>query len=261
MDQKIVNFVKKVVPHDIRIFFRKLNWKRHYILQNLFQAQKPKVYCPIAKREFKAFVRLQNELITPTNGARARQRLVWHFIENKLAILNRNAKLLHVAPEHAFYQVFKNQKNLTYVAGDKMVDGYSNQKGVQNIDLTKLSFPDNEFDFVLCNHVLEHIPDDGAAMSEIYRVLKSQGTAIITVPINESFEKTYENPSITSPKDRKEHFGQWDHVRWYAPDIKDRLEKHGFTVEMNRYGKEFSTEAFERFGFCNDIIVVAHKKP
>jgi len=260
MKQKIINFGKKIIPYDIRIFLRKVNWERYYIQQTLFSGStQEKVYCPIAKKEFKAFVKISNELITPSNGARKRHRLVWHFLENEMDILSGHSKILHVAPELPFYEIFSKQENLIYVPGDKMVEGYSNQKGIQNIDLTELEFEDNTFDFVICNHVLEHIPDDQKAMSEIFRVLNTGGKAIITVPINEKLRKTYENNSITTPKEREKHFGQWDHVRWYGPDIKNRMEKHGFEVEMNRYGAHFSESEFRRLGLCNDIIIIATK--
>lgn len=260
MDQTIVNLGKKIIPHNIRIFLRKVNWKRHYFIQNLFsKPNSNKVYCPIAKKEFKSFIKINHHLLTPSNGARERQRLIWHYLVHELHILDKPARILHVAPELPFLEILKRQKNLEYVAADKMVDGYSNQKGIENIDLTELKFDDASFDYVLCNHVLEHIPDDRAAISEIYRVMKMGGTGVITVPINEEFKETYEDNTITSPKERKKHFGQWDHVRWYAQDIKYRFEEVGFSVEMNRYSDNFSEAEFKKFGFCKDILIVLRK--
>ncbi len=113
---------------------------------------------------------------------------------------------------------------------------------------------------MICNHVLEHIPDDRQAMKEMFRALKSGGTGVITVPIDEQIASTYEDFSITSPKDRKQHFGQWDHVRFYGLDIESRLEEVGFEVEMCRYGATFSKEDYAKYGLCDDLIVVA-KKP
>ncbi|MFQ3577028.1 MAG: class I SAM-dependent methyltransferase [Cytophagales bacterium] len=68
------------------------------------------------------------------------------------------------------------------------------------------------FDGIICNHVLEHIPDDIAAMNEMYRLLKPGGIALITVPIDESKIETYENFSIVYPNESIKHFGQWNHV-------------------------------------------------
>jgi ubiquinone/menaquinone biosynthesis C-methylase UbiE len=42
-------------------------------------------------------------------------------------------------------------------------------------DICDLPFEDNQYDVILCNHVLEHIPDDTKAMQELYRVLKPGG--------------------------------------------------------------------------------------
>lgn len=261
MKQEIVNIAKRYIPNDIRVFLRWVNWRRFYIQQTLFISNSaPKVYCPIAKEEYKAFVKLKDDLMTPSNGARMRQRLVWLYLTQELGILTKKLKVLHVAPELSFIGILRNQENLAYIPGDKMVEGYSNQKGIKNIDLTDLEFEDNAFDHVICNHVLEHIPDDKAAISEMFRVLKPGGSAIITVPIDEKEERTYEDFTITLPKEREKHFGQWDHVRWYGLDIKDRFEKEGFDVDMNRYADKFSKEDYRKYGLCDDIIVIA-KKP
>ena len=260
MKQSIVNIGKRVIPQNIRVFFRKLNWKCHYLLQSaMINSSEKKVYCPIAKKEFKKFVNIGNDLITPSNGARGRQRLVWHYLENKIKILEGEIRILHTAPELSYFEVLSKLKNIDYVPGDKMAAGYSNQKGILNIDLTNLEFDDCSFDYFLSNHVLEHIPNDRKAMSEIFRVLKEGGVAVITVPINEKLDKTYEDPTIVTPRDRKKHFGQWDHVRWYGLDIKNKLEKIGFRVKMLKYGEQFSKKDFQRYGFKNDFIVEAQK--
>lgn len=67
------------------------------------------------------------------------------------------------------------------------------------------------FDAVVANHVLEHIPEDRKAMSEILRVLKPGGWAILQVSIEG--EETFEAPTITDPAVRERLFGQHDHVR------------------------------------------------
>ena len=258
--QKIVNTGKKLIPFGLRFFLRKLNWKRRYIQQLMMSGPLPhKVYCPIAKKEFKRFIKSGNDLLTPSNGAKSRQRLVWHYLENELDILNARLRLLHIAPELSYFQILNKQKNIDYIPGDKMVLGYSNQKGVNHIDLTDLTFDDLSFDCILANHVLEHISDDQKAMTEIYRTLKTNGICVITVPIDEKLDKTYENTTIVSPKDRKTHFGQWDHVRIYALDIKERFEQAGFKVEANHYSNHFSKQEKEKYGFNDGIIFVLRK--
>ncbi len=260
MKQRITNISKKIVPYDVRIFLRKLNWRIRYVIQSMLSGNESNpVYCPIAQCEFKRYVRIGNRKITPTNGARERHRLVWLYLTNELDILERNLQVLHISPELSYFQVFRRLKNLTYYAGDKMVEGYSNQKGIEHVDLTSLEFDNERFDIAICNHVLEHIPDDRKAMSEMYRVLKPGGTAIVTVPINENSVVTYEDASIVTPSERTLHFGQWDHVRYYGVDISERLIQVGFAVYAERYAEKYTVDEYDRFGLCNDIIFVCKK--
>ena len=97
-------------------------------------------------------------------------------------------------------------------------------------DITNIGFENNYFDFIMCNHVLEHVVDDSKAMSELYRVLKPGGTALLTVPLA---KELYEDYSIVKPERRVEHFGQWDHVRKYnLESFVKRLEMAGFSVTV-----------------------------
>ena len=259
MKQAIINISKKYIPHDVRLLLRRLNWKRLYVSQSLFNNGSAEVFCPIEERTYKRFIASKGDRLSPGNGAHSRQRLVWHFLKHRIGILSKPMQVLHIAPELAFMRILQQQKHLEYLPGDKMVAGYSDQKGVRNLDLTVLDLESDRFDLLICNHVLEHIPDDAAAMREMYRVLKKGGQAVITVPIDEKLPRTYEDPSISSPADRKKHFGQWDHVRFYSMDIEQRLERAGFQVEVVRYGREFTKEEYDRFGFCDDPIFVATK--
>ena len=259
LKQRIINLIKRLLPFDIRIFLRKLNWRRLYFQKSILNNKRFNYYCPIAKREFELFIKVRNNILSPSNGANSRQRLVWHYLENKLNILKKKYTLLHIAPELSYYENLSKCKNLTYIAGDKMVSGYSNQKGILNIDLTDLNYKNDFFDIIICNHVLEHIEEDKKAIFEMYRVLKKGGKAIITVPINEKLNSTYEDSSITNSSERIKHFGQWDHVRWYGLDIKERISKVGFDVEMNRYSNNFSKDDFKRLGLSKSIIIIANK--
>jgi SAM-dependent methyltransferase len=260
MEQTLVNLGKKYLPHDLRMALRRVNWKMSYIGQGLFSTAPPGgVHCCIADRDFHHFIQRKGDLLSPSNGAHGRQRLVWHFLKEEIGILRKPMRVLHVAPEVAFMEILREQPHLDYLPGDKMVDGYSNQQGVRNLDLTALDLPADSVDLVICNHVLEHIPDDAAAMREMYRVLRKGGRAVITVPVREELERTYEDPSITTPAQRRIHFGQWDHVRFYGLDLRERLAMAGFQVEVVRYGERFTPEEYRRLGFCKDVIFLATK--
>lgn len=165
--------------------------------------------------------------LCPVCGSVDRERLVYLYLVNKTNIFKESAKLLHVAPEDRVAEALREQSNLDYLTADL----YSQQVMVK-MDICAIQFPDNSFDAIICNHVLEHIVDDRKAMSELYRVLKPGGWAILQVPISLALESTYEDFSITTASGREEAFGQEDHVRLYARDYKDRLEDIGFKVEV-----------------------------
>ena len=97
------------------------------------------------------------------------------------------------------------------------------------MDITDIQYPNETFDIIICCHVFEHIIDDIKAMSELCRVLKNNGWAVLLVPIA-NMEKTYEDNSIITEAGRLAAFGQGDHVRQYGRDYIDRLKIAGFSV-------------------------------
>jgi len=138
--------------------------------------------------------------------------------------------LLHVAPSPALFTYFNHQKNLIQIAGTKYNAGIYYSKNVQKLDITRLDFKENSFDIIICNHVLEHIEDEEGALSEIIRVLKVGGWAMLQVPISSLLKQTLENKNIKTPEERANVYGQKDHVRLYGDDYSERLEKAGFIV-------------------------------
>jgi predicted SAM-dependent methyltransferase len=133
--------------------------------------------------------------------------------------------MLHVAPESCLEPTFRKQLGDDYLTADLF-----NPLAMVKMDITDIQYPDESFDVIYCSHVLEHVVDDRKAMSEFYRVLKSDGWAILLVPI--TAETTYEDPSIVAPVERLKHFGQDDHVRRYGHDYVDRLRDAGFNVSV-----------------------------
>ena len=112
--------------------------------------------------------------------------------------------------------------NPLYETADLMQAGVTHK-----VDITDTKLPDAHYDVVMANHVLEHIPDDRAAMREMFRLLKPGGLALLTVPINPT-RPTYEDPSVTGRPERWAHFSAHDHVRYYGIDFADRLTDGGF---------------------------------
>jgi len=121
---------------------------------------------------------------------------------------------------------------------------------------------DNSVDEVHAYHVLEHILDDKQAMSELFRVLKPDGFAILQVPIALALEKTYEDYSIISKRGRERYFGQFDHVRIYGKDYPKRLESVGFHVEVSHPEKDhWDIPDLEKYALNKKESLYIAKKP
>lgn len=134
-------------------------------------------------------------------------------------------EILHFAPEPSLAAYIRRQAPKSY----KTADLFKSNVDLK-LDLCNIALPDKSFDVVICSHVLEHVPDDRKAMSELLRVLRPGGLAVIMVPIEEGWDETYEDSSIVSDADRLIHFGQEDHVRYYGRDLRDRLRGAGFNL-------------------------------
>ena len=185
---------------------------------------------PIDGSTFRTFLpygygKVRENVLSPSTLSLERHRLLWLYLQRNTQFFSKPLKVLHIAPEQAFYRRFKKQPNLQYITSDL----YSPLADVK-ADICSLPFEEGQFDVVLCNHVLEHIPDDTQAMKELYRVMKKGGWGIFQVPQELDREKTFSDDSITDPKERARIFGQYDHVRIYGRDYFDKLHKIGFEV-------------------------------
>jgi hypothetical protein len=169
----------------------------------------------------------------PICFANSRSRLVCEYIQRELRIgsLVSPINVLHVAPEDSIRSRLRTNRMVNYVGVDLNIEKYG-KAGLARCDITSIEWPGASFDLIICNHVLEHIPDDRLAMRELYRVLKPAGAAILQVPISASLQQTIEEPSLTDPKECERRFGQYDHVRIYGPDYTSRLRDAGFLVEI-----------------------------
>ena len=194
----------------------------------------------------------------PACGSVDRERLVYLYLIKKTDIFDRNIRLLHIAPEKHLETYFRKHPNIDYLTADLYAEDV-----MVKMDITDIQYDDHTFDMIICNHVLEHVLDDRKAMAELFRVLKSDGWAILQVPISLSLDSTFEDQTVTTPEEREQIFGQDDHVRIYADDYKDRLEGVGFTVEEFRWteGSADFGGSNNRYGLIEDeIIYIAFKK-
>ena len=128
------------------------------------------------------------------------------------------------------------------------------------MDIHKMPFKENSFDFILCNHVLEHVENDINALKEIKRVLKKNAKGIVQVPFyNPIPEDTIEDKSIISEKERELFYGQSDHVRKYGNDYKKRLESTGLNVKVKKPNSFLRDSEIKRYSIMRseDLYIIS----
>ncbi len=206
-------------------------------------------YCGWSGEQFLSFgiqgAPIRKNARCPSCGSLERHRLLllylYLYLEKKMD-RSKTLKLLHVAPEKIFINILKSYPNVDYLSVD-----INPHKAMKKEDITNTSFKDNSFDIIFCIHVLEHIQNDIKAMCELCRILNPEGFAILQVPIEKDLAVTFEDPLITEPAERTKIFGQFDHVRLYGNDYKDRLIKAGFNVEVDKFAYSLSEEFLDKF--------------
>jgi len=204
--------------------------------------------CPCCGGTFRAMRRFDGrpDARCPGCDSLERHRTLWLFMERELGVERLRGRMLHVAPEAVLERKFRALDGVDYVAGDLQPQ----RPDIGHLDVTAMDFAGASFDVVVMNHVLEHVMDDRRAMSEVRRVLRPDGLALMQHPMDEGREETYEDPSITSRADRRAHFGQEDHVRIYGRDFASRLEGAGFTVARRNYAEEVPADERHRYALC-----------
>lgn len=196
---------------------------------------------PIDGKSYRKFLpygyeNIRENALAPGTLSLERHRLFWLYLKNETSFFtSESLRVLHFAPEQAFLKRFRKLEHLQYTTTD-LHSPIADVKA----DICNLPFEDNAYDFIICNHVLEHIPNDTKAMEELYRVLAPGGTAIIQVPYDKNRDVTFEDNSITDRDERARIFGQYDHVRIYGMDYFNKLSDVGFTTKAIDYTAKLS---------------------
>lgn len=215
---------------------------------------------PIDGKSFRRFLpygysNQRTNALSPSTLSLERHRLLWLYLKNETDFFTSQNKVLHFAPEQAFFKRFKTMSNLDYVTTD-----LSSPLAEVKADICNLPFDQNSFDFILCNHVLEHINDDTKAMHELYRVMKKGGMGIFQIPQDLNRDTTFEDNSITDRKQRTKIFGQYDHVRIYGRDYFDKLRSIGFKVDEVDYTATLSDGDIKKYCLSKgELIPVVYK--
>ena len=183
----------------------------------------------------------------PHCGASDRSRLYAMYLSEKFLEMEKTGQqylFLDIAPTWALPKFIKSHGFIRYRSADLYMENVDDKVDIMDMNI----YQDGQFDVILCSHVLEHVNDDRKALSELYRVLKPSGFAIVMVPINLLLEKDFEDKNIVSEADRWRYFGQNDHVRSYSKNgFITKLKETGFIVHQYDE-KYFGAFEFRKFG-------------
>ncbi len=189
----------------------------------------------------------------PNCGAADRDRLYASFFEPVFVRLDRSRshRFLEIAPAAALSRWIRSHPHIAHRTCDLFMPGVDDKA-----DIHDLPYADATYDFVLCSHVLEHVEDPVKAISEIRRVLKPNGVALLMVPILLTLDETYEDPSIVTPQDRWKHFGQDDHVRIFSKKgFVETIRKGGLAVEEIPVTRMMSPAEAETLGIGTGSVL------
>lgn len=243
----MLGIVKKLIPYWMGAKIRG-NYQR--LLAFLYKGSK--YHCPICGNAYRKMLPggFENEVfkkykiigagrrenaVCPRCFSTDRDRLVFLYFRDFTDVFEKKYTVLHIAPEGSLRAFFLNRTSTNYTAGFKNPQayrGYYYDQVKQHIDITATEFPDNHYDVIICNHVLEHIEDDLKAMREIFRIMKPEGFGILQVPIAMELNHSIEGLPAPTPADRLRLYGQEDHVRIYGLDYFERLQSVGFKVNQ-----------------------------
>ena len=174
----------------------------------------------------------------PNCNSRSHHRLFVQWLKSHSPIAPE-ARLLHFAPEWGIRPILQHLTN-DYTSAD------IGDRGDLQLNIEDTGLPDKSFDVIICHQVIEHV-DNAAALAELFRILRPGGFAVLTTPVVEGWDATYENPQITTRAQRILHFGQGDHVRFYGRDFRDRVTAAGFDLtEFTAEEPDVSLYALDR---------------
>lgn len=222
------------VYNMIKDYLKKCPYIKLY--KNLFYSyhediNTPKYYCPFCHKDeyFEDYgTPIRKNVMCLNCGSMERHRFLYYVYQKHIFNkLTERISVLHTAPEKSIYKLFTDNNQINYVSIDLAPSRYPYAKNCKKMNVLDLQFDDNKFDFIISNHVVEHIEDEELFFKELTRVLKSDGKIILTAPYDNNLEKTFEDSSIVTPEDRLKYYGQEDHVRLYGRDINERFKKYG----------------------------------
>lgn len=190
----------------------------------------------------------------PICGSYDRDRWQYYVIKNYTELLYKECNVLHFAPEKMIVGKIKENTKCLYYTAD-----IQSGRADYVVDITNIQFGDKVFNYIIANHIFEHILDEKKAISELKRCLKDDGIIILSFPICMEND-TLEDVNYISEEEKVRYYGQKDHVRLYGRDYKNRFESYGLIIECFTPNKLLDKQTVIENGFIEDDVILLCKK-
>ncbi len=192
-------------------------------------------------------------------GAHDRERhLFMYFGRLNLWPKMKDARILHFAPEHHLSLKISEQSPMQFIKADL----HPGSEDVIKIDATHIPYDDEFFDFLIANHILEHIPDYRLALAEFFRVLKPGGMAVLQTPFSKILKNNFEDANLATDELRLFFYGQEDHVRIFGKyQFFKSIENTGFKLQIAKHGDLFHDHVAYVYGVNKKEDLILINKP
>jgi SAM-dependent methyltransferase len=227
-----------------------LHYFKHYIRGFFYSGTQ--VECVCCKKKFSKFLTYGNirrkNAACPSCNSLERNRILFLYLKENTNFFRADLSVLHFAPEYKLEKIFRKQDNLDYISAD-----INPELAMKKIDIQDIEFEDNHFDFILCSHVLGHVPDELTAFKELKRVLKPNGSLILMTKIYDDLEYTFEALGMKNAENQ-------DIFRKHGRDFADRIRESGFEVTVKDLAKELGPEKTMKYGLGqNELLFICHE--
>ena len=219
--------------------------------------------CPVCGATYRRF--LPYGYVNPRPGALCprclsleRHRLLWLYLRRETDLFDHFPKTLHIAPEVCLMRHLR--RHFAPCPQQYVTADLESPLARLHFDIQEIPLEAGYAEVVLCNHILEHVPDDRKAMRELHRILRPGGWGVVLSPVDDARAATFEDDTIVDPAERTRIFGQYDHRRIYGRDYADRLREAGFQVDEIDYAARFTPEERRTFALPADRLYVVHKE-
>jgi SAM-dependent methyltransferase len=195
-------------------------------------------------------------LACPRCASLGRHRVDWLYLTERVDVLGRPTRLLHIAPEVCLEAPLRKLSNVDYLSAD-----FDSTLAMDRVDLRDIQYADASFDAVICNHVLQLIDDDATAMSELCRIVKPGGWGLIQSSVDDALDDTMERPEAPSGFDPSGHYEEVFQRKYGRHDYVRRLEQAGFEVTVSDFARDLQPSIVRELGLDLDETIYFCQRP